>query len=85
MKYTIFSSDKLCDDRNEDIKYWRNKSGLEIDFVFGNEATEIKKSCRSSSSKQIKAFKKNHPNTPVKILCLKNYPKEKQSLIKNIL
>jgi predicted AAA+ superfamily ATPase len=75
----------LSENKKEDIKYWRNKSGLEIDFVFGNEAVEIKKSCRSSCSKQIKAFSKNHSKTPVKILCLKNYQNDKQSLIKNIL
>lgn len=75
----------LTDNKKEDIKYWRNKSGLEIDFVFGNEAIEIKNSCRSSSLKQVKAFNRSHPDAPVKILCLKNYPDEKQFLVKNII
>jgi len=75
----------LIDNKKEDIKYWRNKSGLEIDFVFGGEAIEIKNSCRSSSLKQLKAFNRSHPDIPVKILCLKNYLNEKQFLIKNIM
>ena len=49
-------------ERNYLIKYWRTKSGLEVDFVLGDGeiAIEVKSRVRQGDLKSISAFVKDH-------------------------
>ncbi|MCK4421390.1 ATP-binding protein [candidate division WOR-3 bacterium] len=75
----------LLERKRDNIKYWRSKTGLEIDFVIDREAIEIKYSCRAKVRKQVSAFNRNHPEIPVRLLCMQDYEKEEQYLLKNLL
>lgn len=75
----------LQDSGIDEIKYWRSKTGLEIDFILNNDAFEVKSNCRESIKKQVSSFHRVHPDIPVKKICMNNYKEESQYLIKRLL
>jgi len=69
----------------DNIKYWRSKTGLELDFVIDRESIEIKHSCRSKIKRQFSLFKQIHPDISVRLLCMRDYKTEDQYILKNLL
>lgn len=52
----------------EDIKFWRRKSGVEIDFVVNDEAYEVKYSLSTLKKQQLQSFKAFHPGIDLSVL-----------------
>ena len=60
---------ELCGNSGDNIKFWRTKTGLEMDFVLNDRAIEAKYSCNYVKQKGIKAFKREYPEKKTEILC----------------
>jgi predicted AAA+ superfamily ATPase len=52
----------------EEIKFWRKKTGAEIDFVVNDNAYEVKYSTANVKSQQLQSFKSSHPNIALSVL-----------------
>ncbi len=52
----------------EDIKFWRKKTGAEIDFVINEKAYEVKYSLGSLKMQQLQSFKNSHPGIDLSVL-----------------
>ncbi len=52
----------------EEIKFWRTKSGAEIDFVVNDNAYEVKYSTGSVKSQQLQSFRSSHPAIDLSVL-----------------
>jgi predicted AAA+ superfamily ATPase len=52
----------------EEIKFWRKKSGAEIDFVVNDNAYEVKYSTANVKSQQLQSFKSSHPSIALSVL-----------------
>lgn len=52
----------------EEIKFWRTKSGAEIDFVVNDNAYEVKYSTGSVKSQQLQSFRSSHPGIDLSVL-----------------
>lgn len=52
----------------EDIKFWRRKSGVEIDFVVNDDAYEVKYSLSALKKQQLQSFKDFHPGIDLSVL-----------------
>jgi predicted AAA+ superfamily ATPase len=60
---------QLITKKSEDeIKFWRTKSGQEIDFVVGENAYEVKVDPTKAKSLSLKAFQKAYPEIAVSIV-----------------
>lgn len=64
---------ELCGKYGNDIKFWRTKTGLEIDFILDNKAIEVKYSCNYIKQGGINAFKREYPKKELEILCFDKY------------
>ncbi len=60
---------ELCRKYGNDIKFWRTKTGLEIDFILDNKAIEVKYSCNYIKQRGINAFKREYPKKELEIIC----------------
>ena len=60
---------ELSRNREEEIKFWRTKTGLEVDFILDDQAIEVKYSCNYIKQRGIKAFKREYPNKELKVIC----------------
>ncbi len=70
---------RAYNDRDYDIRFWRTKSGLEVDFVLGDGelAVEVKSSSRVDRNdfRGIKAFNSEHHTRMAIIVCNESTPR----------
>jgi predicted AAA+ superfamily ATPase len=52
----------------EDIKFWRKKTGTEIDFIINDKAYEVKYSLGTLKTQQLQSFKVSHPGIDLSVL-----------------
>lgn len=73
MELIAYSSLK---EKNFDIRFWRTKSGLEVDFIIGKAefAIEVKISSNVALSdvKGLIAFKEEYPNSHAIVICMES-------------
>ncbi len=72
----LFLINFLMKNNIDEIKFWRNKDGKEIDFIIDEKiAYEILYDCRKKRNKSAnkKNFEKNFHNIKVKILCIDDF------------
>lgn len=69
-------------EKRDQISYWRTKEGYEVDFIFQNQALEVKitDSINKSHLKGLLEFKKDH-NFTLNIVCFE--PKKRITIIDN--